>query len=157
MNRFDKDFHGSDPASGRPFCSGYPDGIWMIGILVSLPSLCITLVMVIGAINAWKETNEIAVKIVSIITYATIALVTISFWASYVILIIRRSATIILFSVLLGALSLAGSIYSYIKYGMNPLGGIIAFTIFMVFAWYCKGLREDRIIGNIQAEQPEAA
>ena len=33
MNRFDKNFNGSDPETARPFSGGHPDGAWMISIV----------------------------------------------------------------------------------------------------------------------------
>jgi len=33
MNRFDKNFNGSDPETARPFSGGHPDGAWMISII----------------------------------------------------------------------------------------------------------------------------
>ena len=39
MDRFDKNFHDSDPETGRPFSYGHPDGVWIICLaFVSDPS-----------------------------------------------------------------------------------------------------------------------
>ena len=155
MNRFDKDFHGSDPASGRPFCSGYPDGIWMIAIILSFIFLGISVILCIGAINAWKGSNEIGSKIVSILPYVFTASIIIPIWISYIVSVVRRSTLVISLSAFIGAIALLVSIYSYTRHGLSPVAGLIISTIFMAFAWYCEGLREDGIIGNVQAEQDD--
>jgi len=70
MNRFDKDFNGSDPETARPFSGGHPDGAWMIsiiygyilffsligflfGIYKSITGESIQGEMIIGAIISW--------------------------------------------------------------------------------------------------------
>lgn len=36
MSRFSENFNDIDPASGRPFSFGHPDGVWVIAILYSI-------------------------------------------------------------------------------------------------------------------------
>ena len=155
MNRFDKDFHDSDPASGRPFCNGYPDGVWMIGIILSFISLGILSLIAFIGVSESRENDEIALKVSFILFCIFIALVTVSIWVSYIVLIIRRSALIISLSATLGILAFVGSIFGYVKSGDLDftIVGTAVFTFFMILAWYCEGLREDKIIGSIQAEQ----
>lgn len=157
MNRFDKEFHGSDPISGRPFCSGYPDGIWMIGIILTLGAPLLA-ASIIYAVNSELREPDIAT---SLFTSLCIAYLTFTAWIASIILLIQRKCSIILLCSSIGFLSLVYStrgLYLFYANEAHEMGnhiviGLLFSIIFMAFAWYCEGLREDKIIGHLKSEK----
>lgn len=149
MNRFDKDFHDSDPITGRPFSSGYPDGIWIIGIIISLFLIATILGTGIASVATWKEGKGIlaAGRVVFV------GLIPIYMWGLFLYLLVKRSAGIIAFSAILGALSFASGIYVHMNNGSGLTGSIIVCLLFLYFAFYGEGLREDGLIGNIDEQK----
>ena len=49
MNRFDNSFNDVDRLTGRAFSWGYPDGVWVIGILYLLPVIATAGLAAVGA------------------------------------------------------------------------------------------------------------
>jgi len=144
MNRFDKNFNESDPETGRPFTRGYPDGVWIMGLLTCL-FLVITLIGTIwGSLDAWKESGS-ATAIVGISVSGILVSIV---WASLLLFLVKRSAGVIVFSGALAFFALVGGAFGAKASGSGIAGPLVFFAIFMYFAIYAEGLRKDVIIGR---------
>ncbi len=152
MDRFNKDFHDSDPISGRPFSGGYPDGIWVIRIIISLFLVATIIGIAVAAMGALKEGKGI----LAIGGIAVTGLIPVSVWGLFLYLLVKRSAGIIPFSAILGILAIVSGLFMHMNTGSGIAGSIVAFLLFLYIAFYGEGLRKDGLIGNIDAQNSSA-
>jgi hypothetical protein len=146
MDRFDKSFNNVDPATGRPFSRGHPDGVWIIFILYVLPLFFAFVAAVVGIVMKFygKPFNPGLVMPL---------LVTGVLFGPALVLFAKRSSAAYIWmvgvTVFFAALAVAGVAYLSRS---GTLTGVAMAAIFGVVliqgygAYYAYGLSRDKIL-----------
>jgi len=143
MDRFDKDFHNVDPETSRPFSSGHPDGVWLISIIYSLPFfipitviiIAIFLGLIFGGIS-WSLVGSMAIAVI----------VNSLLFLPAIILMFRRSAKAIYYTLFLLLLSYIGLLAVYFLKPDVIIAGIVAIVLQAYICYYLYGLKKDLLL-----------
>jgi hypothetical protein len=147
MNRFDKSFNNVDTVTGRPFSSGHPDGVWVIGIVYVL-----ILAAAAGAAVVGILTSVFAKQPYSPRTLAPLLVMSFLYLPAIILLAMRSASAVIwmvglAFFFALGAVA-AGILLS--KSGQLS-GATVAGMLFAVVAqayaaYYTYGLKREALL-----------
>lgn len=144
MNRFDESYNDVDPATGRPFSWGLPDGVWIVAIIYFLPVMA-TIVRTVLSIIATKAEVELELFIPVIATSAL--------YIPALILLFRRSKFAVIWTAGIALLTLIGAVA--IGTGMSEEGQLstpvlVGLTAAVVghgyIAYYTFALKREHIL-----------
>lgn len=140
MDKFDKNFHNVDPATGRPFSSGHPDGVWIISIIYAIIALASLGTVAFGLIQFMSNQDNAAASIVA-------GTINLAIYGSIIFFLFRRSTIALsinyIVTIVLGLLAIA-SFYNNIE------AKFLLLAIFMSHVYithYMYGLVNDKLLG----------
>jgi len=141
---FDKNFHGSDSITSRPFSSGHPDGVWMIAIvfylLMAVPvvSLIISVGMVVFGLGSFN------------MIFAAMGVTALAIFLFFpaVLLLFQRSGKIFyVFSFYSVVLILSVTFLYLFEHEMLPVAaGLLCLQLWANY--YVFRLKQDKLIGR---------
>jgi hypothetical protein len=145
MNRFDDSFHGIDPATGRPFSSGHPDGVWIVAIVYSLVVLGALAGLILPFIFSEKAPP---------ITLAALGPVAISaaLLVPPVVFLFRRSTAAVFWLLGLAVLACVGAILVVLKLRAGEvdytalIGPVVLIAAQSYIAFFAYRLRRDQLL-----------
>jgi hypothetical protein len=144
MHIDDKNFHGSDPKTSRPFSSGHPDGVWMIAIVFCL----LMAVPIVGLVVSIGMMFFGAGSINIIFTAMGATAVAIFLFFPAILLLFQRSGKVfyvfVFYSVIL---SLAVFFLYFFEKKLFPIA--VGLILLQARAnYYVFRLKQDRLIGS---------
>ncbi len=144
MDRFDKEFHGVDRETSRPFSAGHPDGVWLASILYGLPvagfliGFAITLLMTLFTGSpGWKM----------VVTMLAALVVLSLLFAPIVTLLFRRSKKALPYSILLAVVFSVICLGTYIGQPQQIAVPAVLLVLQLFGVYYFWGLIKDRLLG----------
>lgn len=147
MNRFDKSFNNVDPVTGRPFSSGHPDGVWIIGIFYLLVLTAAAGAAVVGVLTSVFSNQPYSPQtLVPLLVMSCLCL-------PPIILLMKRSASAVIWMVGLALffalMAVAAGIYldrSNQLSGAAVAGLLIAVSAQAYAAYYTYELKQEALL-----------
>ena len=139
MDRFDKNFHDSDPETGRPFSYGHPDGVWIIclayGAMV-FGAVAMAAIALLGPIRGQP------IDLKSIVPAA----VALGVFGPYLLLFARRSKVVVIYGMVLAVVYCLAMVASLKAPGSAALA-MGAFTVAqIIIVAYTNALKSECIL-----------
>ncbi len=138
MDRFDASFNDIDPQTGRPFSSGHPDGVWLIGILYGAFLVPVLPLVMAGQGKSLQGEPQGLLLLLA-------ALVLVLLFLPPIYWLFTRSARAVYMVFFLLALVLAAVVAALLG-GLNPSLLIPAVLLQAYICFYVFGLRRDGLL-----------
>jgi hypothetical protein len=139
MNRTDKDFHGVDANTSRPYSGGHPDGVWLIGIVYTLLSLIIGFSAATGMVGT------------SLITSGGrgtmwLSMLSICLYVLTIILLFKRSAIAVFATVVITIFSILALVLTFLFNKEILISAVVLTAINSYIFYYVFGLKSDHLL-----------